>query len=49
MSLKYEPSSKPLHISAKLLFLNQAEALMLELDSGGDGNIEFAEFVFSSI
>ena len=37
-----------------ICFLPQAEALMLELDSGGDGTIEFAECVefqtgFSSI
>ena len=37
MSLKYEPSSVPLHISAKWLFLNPATARRLNRGDPGSG------------
>ena len=35
MSLKYEPSSEPLHISAKLLFVNPQPIAVGDVGAGG--------------
>ena len=48
MSLKYEPSSEPLHISAKQLFLNLGSLVcqLTSMDVASESNFVITQIVF---